>query len=74
MGDATILLRGATVYPVVSRPVPRGALALRGAHVLAVGPAEALAATVGPHTRVIDLPPDWSVVPGFVDSHQHLLA
>jgi predicted amidohydrolase YtcJ len=74
MGDATILLRGATVYPVVSRPVPRGALALRGAHVLAVGPAEALAATAGPHTRVIDLPPDWSVVPGFVDSHQHLLA
>ena len=73
MGDATILLRGAMVYPVVSRPI-RGALALRGDRILAVGPIEALAATVGPHTRVIDLPPDWSVVPGFVDSHQHLLA
>src|SRR3972149_5557569 len=54
-------------------PVPLAtALAVRGNRILAVGPDSAIPAISGPSTRTVDLG-GRTVVPGFIESHGHLL-
>jgi len=52
-------------------PLPDG-LAIRGDTIVAVGDAEEVRALAGPRTRVVSLG-DRSVIPGIVDSHNHLV-
>lgn len=68
------ILTGATVFPVASAPIPHGAVALRGDRILAVGTADAITNLSDAHTQIERLDPAWSVVPGFIDSHQHFLS
>ncbi len=49
------------------------AVAVRDGHILAVGENDAIQDHIGPHTEVIDLN-GRTLVPGFNDSHLHLLA
>lgn len=72
MTQADVVLRGAPVYTVdPSRPWAQ-AVAIRDGRITAVGRDTEIAALIGPHTRVIDLPADHMVLPGFIDSHSHL--
>jgi predicted amidohydrolase YtcJ len=49
------------------------AVAIRGGRIAGVGEERDLAAWIGPRTRRIDLPPGSCLLPGFIDSHAHLL-
>ncbi|HMO60249.1 MAG TPA: amidohydrolase family protein [Roseiflexaceae bacterium] len=73
MPAAELLLSGATIYPIHSAPIANGAVAIRHGRIMAVGTAAELAGLAGPATRVVRLDPAYSLLPGFVDSHQHLL-
>lgn len=68
------ILSGATIYPIVTAPIMRGAVAIGGDRVLAVGPADSIEALARPSTRTVRLPPEYAVIPAFHDSHQHLLS
>mgnify|MGYP001827711146 CR=1 FL=1 len=69
---ADLVLRNAVVHTMdASRPRAE-AIAVRGSRILAVGSDEDMASLVGPETRVRDLA-GHTVVPGFDDSHAHLL-
>lgn len=64
-------------HPAADAPVADGrwapdatAVAVAGSRILAVGRAEAVAAHVGPDTRIIDLA-GATVLPGLVESHGH---
>jgi len=71
-GAADLVLRNAVVH-TVDRARPRAqALGIRGGRIVAVGSNEEIQALVGPGTRVRDLG-GRTVVPGFDDSHAHLL-
>ena len=71
-GAADLVLRNAVVH-TVDRARPRAqALAIRGGRIVAVGSNEEIQTFVGPGTRVRDLG-GRTVVPGFDDSHAHLL-
>ena len=74
MTTIDLLLTGATVYPVSAPPIQRGAVAIVGDRIVAVGPAADLAALAGPQTRIVRLAPQQSLLPAFHDSHQHLLS
>ncbi len=65
-----LLTRG--VIHTVSERGTVSALAVKQGRVVWVGPTEAAGALMGPATRVVDLG-GRSVVPGFVDSHNHML-
>lgn len=69
---ADLVLRGGTIVTMdPARPRAR-ALAARDQRIVAIGGDEAVAALVGPATRVIEL--DGLVaVPGFIEAHGHLL-
>jgi predicted amidohydrolase YtcJ len=68
-----LLITGGTVAPVATPPIPNGAVAVRGDRIVAVGTAADIAAAVTP-ARTMRLAPHQTVVPGFIDSHQHLLS
>lgn len=68
------ILSGATIYPIVAAPITRGAVAIGGDRILAVGLADSIEALTGPSTRIVRLPPEYAVIPAFHDSHQHLLS
>lgn len=69
---ADLVLKNAVVHTMdASRPRAE-AVAIRGSRILAVGSFEDLRDLVGPGTRVRDLR-GHTVVPGFDDSHAHLL-
>jgi hypothetical protein len=69
---ADLVLTNAVVH-TVSRERPRAeAVAARGNRIVAVGTVSEVRAFVGPGTRVLDLA-GHTVVPGFDDSHAHLL-
>ncbi len=71
-GRADLLLRGGRVHTLdPARPLAE-AVAIRGNRVLAVGDAAELSRLAGPATRVVELA-GRTVVPGFDDSHAHLL-
>ncbi len=69
---ADLLLRGGRVHTMdPARPLAE-AVAIRGNRVLAVGDAAELSRLAGARTRVVELA-GRTVVPGFNDSHAHLL-
>ncbi len=68
---ADIVLRGAPIYTVdADRPWVQ-AIAIRDGILTAVGTEQEVALHAGPTTRVVELPPDHLVLPGFIDSHIH---
>ncbi|MCG6926508.1 MAG: amidohydrolase [Acidobacteria bacterium] len=69
---ADLVLRNAVVHTMDAARPRAEAIAIRGSHILAVGSDEDMESLVGPETRVRDLA-GHSVVPGFDDSHAHLL-
>jgi predicted amidohydrolase YtcJ len=69
---ADLVLKNAVVHTLdVARPRAE-AVAIRGSRILAVGSEEGLEPLIGSETRVRDLA-GHTVVPGFDDSHAHLL-
>lgn len=72
MSGADLVVRGAPVFTVdPGRPWAR-AVAIRDGLIVCVGNEADVDSLVGDRTRVIDLPSDHMVLPGFVDSHSHL--
>jgi len=72
MKSADLVLRGAPVYTVdPGRPWAQ-AIAILDDVIVAVCSDAEVASLIGPDTRVIDLPADHMVLPGFIDSHSHL--
>jgi hypothetical protein len=69
---ADLVLTNAVVHTVDARRPRAEAVAVRGNRIVAVGGAAEVRAFVGPKTRVLDLG-GRTVVPGFDDSHAHLL-
>ena len=69
---ADLVLTNAVVHTVDARRPRAEAVAVRGNRIVAVGGAAEVQALVGPKTRVLDLR-GRTVVPGFDDSHAHLL-
>lgn len=71
---ADIILTGAAVQPIIGAPLRQGAVAIGGNRILALGAADAVANLAGPRTRVLRFPPDYTIIPAFHDSHQHVLS
>ncbi len=69
---ADLVLRNAVIHTVDETRPRAEALAIRGTRIVAVGSDEDIQTFVGPQTRVRDLA-GRTVVPGFDDSHAHLL-
>ena len=70
--NADVVLRGAPVYTVdPARPWAQS-LAIHDGIIAVVGRDSEVEPLIGPETRVIDLPADHMVLPGFIDSHSHL--
>ena len=68
---ADLVLTGGPILTMRAEAPRAEALAIRGAHVVAVGTAAEVGRFVGPATRVIDLH-GRTVTPGLVDAHCHL--
>jgi hypothetical protein len=69
---ADLVLTNAVVHTVDAKRPRAEAVAVRGNRIAAVGSLAEVRAFVGPRTRVLDLR-GRTVVPGFDDSHAHLL-
>lgn len=69
---ASLVLRNAVVHTVDPGRPRAEAVAVGGGRILAVGDDRHVRAHIGPDTRVLDLD-RLTVVPGFDDSHAHLL-
>jgi predicted amidohydrolase YtcJ len=69
---ADLVLTNAVVHTVDAKRPRAEAVAVRGNRIVAVGSSAEVQALVGPRTRVLDLA-GRTVVPGFDDSHAHLL-
>jgi predicted amidohydrolase YtcJ len=72
VSPADIVLRGAPAFTVDTGRPWAGAIAVHEGLLSAVGSEADVEPLIGPDTRVIDLPPDHLVLPGFIDSHSHL--
>jgi predicted amidohydrolase YtcJ len=71
--EPTLLVRGGVVFTSDPGLGLAEALAIRGERVLAVGPVESVRAQAGPDASVLDCS-GCTVLPGFVDAHNHFLA
>ena len=69
---ADLVVRGGTIHTAATRLARASALAVQGGRILAVGGDDAIAAWIGPATRVLDLH-GLTVLPGLIDSHAHVL-
>jgi len=69
---ADLVLTNAVVHTVDAKRPRAEAVAVRGRRIVAVGTSAEVQALAGPKTRVLDLR-GRTVVPGFDDSHAHLL-
>lgn len=69
---ADLVLKNAVVHTVSTERPRAEAVAVRGNRIVAVGGNTDVAALVGPRTRVLNVE-GRTVVPGFDDSHAHLL-
>jgi predicted amidohydrolase YtcJ len=67
---ADLVLTGGAVYRLDAARSTSEAIAVRGDRIAAVGDAAAVAALIGPRTRVVDLR-GRTVLPGFGDAHVH---
>ena len=72
MADPATILRNARIYTMDPRRPTAVALAWRGDRLLAVGPADEVAAAAGPGARVIDAAGQ-TVIPGLIDAHIHFM-
>ena len=70
---AELVVLGATIVTASAAAPEATALAIRDGRFLAVGSAEDVAPLIGPETRRIDAK-GRTLLPGFVDSHSHLLS
>jgi hypothetical protein len=68
---ADLVVRGAVIHTAANRRPRAGAMAVRGGRIVAIGDDRAVAALIGPRTRVLDLH-GLTVLPGLVDSHGHV--
>jgi predicted amidohydrolase YtcJ len=68
---ADIVLRNGRIITVDAGFSIAEAVAIAGERILAVGPAAAMAAHMGPSTRVVDLAGK-VVIPGIIDGHAHM--
>jgi hypothetical protein len=69
---ADLVLRGAVVYTVDEKKPVASAVAVRNGRIVAVGADAEVAPHIGPATQILDLA-GRTIVPGFKDSHAHLL-
>jgi predicted amidohydrolase YtcJ len=69
---ADLVLKNAVVHTVDAKRPRAAAVAVRGNRIVGVGTNADVAPLVGPRTRVLDLG-GRTVIPGFNDSHAHLL-
>ncbi|HVO10654.1 MAG TPA: amidohydrolase [Vicinamibacteria bacterium] len=69
---AQLVLRGGVVHTLDPARPSAEAVAVRGGRIVAVGTDSEVAALIGPQTRVVELR-GRTVIPGFEDSHAHLL-
>jgi predicted amidohydrolase YtcJ len=72
-GGAELVIRNARIWTGVPESPWASALAISGDRIVAVGSEASIAGLVGADTELIDSPPGL-VVPGFIDSHVHLLS
>jgi predicted amidohydrolase YtcJ len=72
-GQADVVLRHGKIWTVCPDHPEAEALAVRGSRILAVGRNADVRSFIGPGTKVIDLK-GRRVLPGFHDSHVHLLS
>lgn len=70
---ADLVIRDARIWTADPGLPEAAALAIRGAHIVAVGSNDAVAGLIGPATKLIDAPPGL-VLPGFIDSHVHMMS
>jgi predicted amidohydrolase YtcJ len=68
--DADLVVLNAIVYTVDPRMPKVGAFAVRDGKFIAVGSSEQIKGLIGKNTRTIDAK-QMTVVPGFIDSHNH---
>lgn len=71
MSNVDTLIRGGTVFTFDPAQPWAEAIAVTDGRISAVGGAADLDGLVGAETRVIDLPPEALVLPGFIDGHTH---
>src|SRR5436190_1533007 len=70
---ADVILKNGKLWTVNRQQPEAAALAIRGDRIVAVGDNAAVLKLAGPKTKVIDLE-QRRVLPGFHDSHLHLLS
>lgn len=70
---ADIVIRNARIWTGDPDQPQASALAIRGERIVAVGADELVSPLIGPETELIDSP-SGLVIPGFIDSHVHLMA
>lgn len=68
---ADLILRGGWVHTADPRQPRAEAVAVRDGVLVSVGSAIDVSTEIGPDTRIIDLPSDHLVLPGFIDAHTH---
>ncbi len=68
--SADLIFHNAQVWSADDSVRQAEAVAIRGNHILAVGPDEAVLRTRGPDTQVVDVG-QRLIVPGFIDGHTH---
>ncbi len=71
MTPADLVVRGGRVHTADPEHPQAEALAVRDGVLSFVGDAAGVATQIGRYTRIIDLPPDHLVLPGFIDAHTH---
>lgn len=69
-GDADLIVHGGQIYTLDGRMAQAEAMAIKGAHIQALGSYDELRGLAGAATRTIDLKGK-TVVPGFIDCHNH---
>jgi imidazolonepropionase-like amidohydrolase len=65
--DSVLVVRGATIHPASSTPIPNGTIVVRGGKIVAVGANVSIPAGA----RVIDASGK-DLIPGMIDNHSHL--
>jgi predicted amidohydrolase YtcJ len=71
--SADLVIRSARIWTGEPQAPWASALAVRGGRIVAVGPDHAVEGLIGTETELIDAPAGL-VLPGFIDSHVHLLS